>query len=318
MNASNVLHSVMSSQKEDPGMGKFWNLILQSQAWHLATSDTMQVVQVMIKETDLFLLERLMSIYQRRWYFFCLTSPTFFFKFKIWDLRDNICRSGVGLPWNDLEQWFWTVKWESRQASKRHLEHLWENLGQSVHNTLMKKTGFTTQKQDFSRNIMTVPHLQQNWSNHYSFSCHVLDCQEGRASCIHQNRLVEAKAYIFNPSSGSLCLRERWRDSWIKEHVDIYIYIFNTVTWADLLNSGAQIRFIWKIRGLLKFRWIFLRESMCFVGHFSRFLKLMMLLLWRSRIAWTTLVERLEGRVLGRFQPQGFLKLEDLHLTLRC
>ena len=57
---------------------------------------------------------------------------------------------------------------------------------------------------------------------------------------------------------------------------------------------------------------------MCFVGHFSRFLKLMMLLLWRSRIAWTTLVERLEGRVLGRFQPQGFLKLEDLHLTLRC
>lgn len=78
MNASNVLHSVMSSQKEDPGMGKFWNLILQSQAWHLATSDTMQVVQVMIKETDLFLLERLMSIYQRRWYFFLFDQPNIF------------------------------------------------------------------------------------------------------------------------------------------------------------------------------------------------------------------------------------------------
>lgn len=106
----------------------------------------------------------------------------------------------------------------------------------------MKKTGFTTQKQDFSRNIMTVPHLQQNWSNHYSFSCHVLDCQEGRASCIHQNRLVEAKAYIFNPSSGSLCLRERWRDSWIKEHVDIYIYFqYSDMGWFTKLWCANKV-----------------------------------------------------------------------------
>lgn len=99
-------------------------------------------------------------------------------------------------------------------------------------------------KHDFSRNIMTKSHLQQNGANHYSFSCHVSDCQEGRASYIHQNRLVEAKAYIFNPSSGSLCLRERWRDSWIDEHV-MSIYIFS-MQWhgADVLNSGAEIRFI--------------------------------------------------------------------------
>ena len=110
------------------------------------TRDTMQVVQVMIKETIWCLFHGSCPSMNVDDIFFWFDPPNTFL--QIWDMRDNVCRSGVRLPSNDTEQWFWTVKWESRQASKRHLEHLWENLGQSVHNNLMKKTGLTTQKQE--------------------------------------------------------------------------------------------------------------------------------------------------------------------------
>lgn len=174
---------------------------------------------------------------------------------------------------------------------------------------------------------MTIPHLQQNWSNHYSFSCHVLDCQEGRASCIHQNRLVEAKAST--PSSGLLCLRERWRDSWIKENVmSIYIYIFNTVTWADLLNSGAEIRFIWKFFGSSQIPLDLPSRIHVFcAGIFQDFWSL-----WCSCCGglelpgrlllnvWRALSLEVNFRYAAcRFQPQGFLEVGGLkNLTLRC